>query len=64
MPTNPFDLDSLDLQISPIQGAGDMVDPQKTPTTITIIILTLDACGYSARSYVCCRLISAIARNC
>jgi|GEM_PF-1429956 len=62
MPTNPFDLDSLDLQISPIQGSGDLVEPQKTPT---IIIVTIGcAIYYSARSHVCCVAISAIRGNC
>jgi hypothetical protein len=45
MPTNPFDLDSLDLQVSPIQGAGDQVEPQKTPII-------------SALSFFCCAILT------
>jgi len=46
MPTNPFDLDSLDLQVSPIQGSGDLVEPQKTPI-------------FSVLSTICCVIITA-----
>lgn len=49
MPTNPFDLDSLDLQVSPIPGSGDLVEPEKTPIGIVI----------SLRSWLCCVAITA-----
>lgn len=50
MPTNPFDLDSLDLQVSPIQGSGDLVEPQ---TKLACVIISL-------KSYLCCVVVSAI----
>jgi hypothetical protein len=57
MPTNPFDLDSLDLQISPIQGAGDQVEPQTTKPCVAISMLSNLCCRVTM--YVCAPIITA-----
>jgi hypothetical protein len=50
---NPFDLDSLDLQVSPIQGSAGLVEPQ-TKTACVAISLMSNLCCVVARTVLAC----------